>query len=687
MSETGNAGRIERMTRVAVFLLFLLAISSAISEELEGKGFSESKGARVALIIGNSSYPEAPLSNPANDASDLADALEKKGFDVLVREDVGERGLKEAVDLFSKHLKKGGVGLFFFAGHGTQLINGENQLIPVDATFQKPEDILTKSVSAEHILDLMSNAGNRINIVILDACRNNPFDNKVSPTNHGLVAMTVRGSGTFISYATAPGSTASDGASHNGLFTQHLLKSLDEPGSDIEKVFARVRKGVYGDSNGAQLPSTFSSLVDNFYFDQNEEISEANKPPVTNSPVNIQQNPVESISDQSYDPAEEQKAWEKIKDSKELNDYKEYLNHFGASKNANFARFRFELLGGKFENEAPANVSPQESVSPAPVVAVAPNRNDMPTTTPNVVSPAVPVIPVASVVPAASAPTTISVPSAISVISDCPHCPELVVVPAGEFMMGANSGDFGYESDESPQHRVRIGQSLAVGKFEVTRGQFAAFVEDTGYRPGDNGCNTKKGGRFHKDEKANWRFPGFEQTETDPVVCVSWDDSNAYLDWLSKTTGKHYRLLSEAEWEYIARSPVIDFVRTEGEAPCHLFNIADASALGVIPGIPHLACSDDYPTTAPAGSFPANSFGVFDTLGNAWEWVGDCWNESYAGAPSDGGSWTQGRCGERVFRGGGWDSPPRVLRYTYRDRGDKIERYDDLGFRVVRILH
>lgn len=633
--------------RVTIFLILWLVASTATCTELAKDGSGVNKSARVALIIGNSAYPQAPLANPANDASDLAYALEKKGFDVLVRENVGERGLKEAVAAFANHLKKGGVGLFFFAGHGTQL-NDENQLVPVDASLNSSEDMLSKSVSAEYVLDLMSKAGNRINIVILDACRNNPFDSKSRAVKKGLAAMNVGSlAGTFISYATSPGSMASDGSGHNGLYTQHLLRSLEQPGSDIDKVFGRVRTGVATDSKGEQVPWTSSSITGSFFFDSNEESREASMP--AGESKGIVDTPTAAPP---YDPAEERLVWEKIKDSQNLNDYEKYLSRFGGSQNANYARFRLERLGGKIQDVVPVNIPPPKPVKVPPPEPVA-------------------------------IPPSVASPLA-SVILDCPHCPELIVLPPGEFMMGKNPGDSGSEPDEAPQHRVRISQSLAVGKFEVTRRQFSDFIKETGYAPQRNGCNTKRGGRFHNEAKANWQSPGFEQTENDPVVCVSWEDSNAYLDWLSKTTGKHYRLPSEAEWEYIAQGA--NLVNTKWEAPCKLFNMADASSRSVIPGVQQATCNDGYLASAPVGSFPANSFGVFDILGNVWEWVGDCWNKNYVGAPSDGGSWTQGDCGERVFRGGGWDSPQKILHYAYRDRGDKVDRYDDLGFRVLRTL-
>jgi hypothetical protein len=186
-SEPSWAGSV----RVLMFALLMLAFAtSAVMAQDRSGAKASPQEPRVALVIGNSDYRSAPLDNPANDASDLAAALEKQGFNVLVRENVGERGLKEAVDVFAKHLKKGGIGLFFFAGHGVQL-KDQNFLLPVDVGFESEADVSFKSVSAEYVLSRMAEAGNRINIVILDACRNNPLQLSRKTINKGLGVMNV----------------------------------------------------------------------------------------------------------------------------------------------------------------------------------------------------------------------------------------------------------------------------------------------------------------------------------------------------------------------------------------------------------------------------------------------------------------------------------------------------------------
>ena len=271
---------------------------------------------------------------------------------------------------------------------------------------------------------------------------------------------------------------------------------------------------------------------------------------------------------------------------------------------------------------------------------------------------------------------------------DCPDCPELVVVPSGSFMMGSPSHEQGPDEDEGPVHRVRIGEPFAVGVYEVTVSEFGSFVEETGHSTG-NSCWTYEGGEWKSSEGRGWRDPGFRQAGSHPVVCVSWDDARAYVDWLSRRTGEGYRLLSESEWEYVARAGT----RTarywgEGESgQCGHANGADASGKRRYSGWSGVAsCDDGHVHTAPVGSYGTNAWGLHDVLGNVWEWTGDCWNGSYAGAPSDGSSWERGDCSNRVLRGGAWNFGPRLLRSAHRYSGLSGLRSYFLGFRVARTL-
>ena len=266
---------------------------------------------------------------------------------------------------------------------------------------------------------------------------------------------------------------------------------------------------------------------------------------------------------------------------------------------------------------------------------------------------------------------------------DCPECPELVVVPSGSYEMGSERGD----SDEQPVHEVWIGYPFAVGVKEVTVGEYGRFVSETGRSMGDS-CRTYESGEWESRSGRGWRNPGFGQTDGHPVVCVSWDDAKAYVGWLSGKTGEGYRLLSESEWEYVARGGT-ETLRYWGEGEsgqCRYANGADREAKRHNSGWTTVDCDDGHYRTAPVGSYEENGFGLHDVLGNVWEWVEDCWNGSYAGAPSDGSAWGSGDCGRRVLRGGSWLNRPSYLRSAYRNWSTSGNRDYSVGFRVARTL-
>ena len=266
---------------------------------------------------------------------------------------------------------------------------------------------------------------------------------------------------------------------------------------------------------------------------------------------------------------------------------------------------------------------------------------------------------------------------------DCETCPELVVVRAGSYMMGSPASEEGRTVVEGPQHQVAIAGPLAVGAYEVTREQFGSFATATGYIAGDS-CRVGVGDERKERVGAGWRDPGYEQTDEHPVVCVSWEDAQAYVKWLSRETAQEYRLLSESEWEYVARGGT-NTARYWGETEegqCTHANGADLRT-GVGWAV---SCDDRQRNTAPVGSYTANGYGLYDVIGNVWEWTQDCWNERYAGAPTDGRAWVNGECGVRVLRGGSWGNISGYLRSAIRIESATGYRSDLLGFRVSRTL-
>jgi formylglycine-generating enzyme required for sulfatase activity len=273
------------------------------------------------------------------------------------------------------------------------------------------------------------------------------------------------------------------------------------------------------------------------------------------------------------------------------------------------------------------------------------------------------------------------------VFRDCPDCPEMVVIPAGSFDMGSPDSEEERDDDEGPVHRVKVA-AFALGTTEITRGQFAAFVKETGYDTGDR-CWTLADGKFQERE-GDWRKPGFWQNDKHPVTCISWNDAQAYAKWISRKTGKQYRLPTEAEWEYAARGKTRSS-RYWGDNPdkaCKFANVSDRTAKAKIPGsLSWLAheCADNVAFTASVGSFRANAFGLKDMLGNVWEWTEDCYQDSYEGAFANGGAW-QEEGAKRVLRGGSWNSDPQNVRAAIRNSDRQGRRFSFFGFRLARKL-
>lgn len=219
---------------------------------------------RIALVIGNAAYDEAPLLNPVNDADDMATQLQPLGFQVMLRKNATRREMEVAIREFGDALKPGGAGLFYYAGHGMQ-VNGRNYLIPLDADIEREDEIPYKAVDAGQILSKMETAGNRLNIVILDACRQNPFARSFRSSTQGLAQMDAP-RGSLLVYATAPGSVSYDGNGRNGTFTKHLLSYMRTPDLEIGPMLRLVRESVRKETNQRQIPWESSSIEGNFYF-------------------------------------------------------------------------------------------------------------------------------------------------------------------------------------------------------------------------------------------------------------------------------------------------------------------------------------------------------------------------------------------------------------------------------------
>ncbi len=719
-----------------VMVLFNFATpSSAVAEK------------RVALVIGNGGYTNIQaLPNPANDATLMMSTLKKLDFDVISAIDQDKAGMERAIVQFGRKLRSSGkdaVGLFYYAGHGVQS-NGVNYLLPLNLDVRDESELELFAVSANWVLGQMENAGNAINMVFLDSCRDNPFKTKSyrgTTSTRGLAKM-VAPMGSYIGYATAPDEKALDGAGRNSPFTKALVKAIQMPDLTVEQAFKRTRLEVLEKTAKLQTPWDSSSLTGDFYFAGRGSSGSGNSSGQT---VN---------ADALF--------WQSVQTSTNPASFEAYLTAYPNGKFAGLARIRLSELQQtqvaaidpasgpeiaelseerRIKASGNVNVRAGPSTSEKRVgrarggervrvtgkvlgsdwyrVALSGGKSgfvhgDLLTSFDPAPSPAQPAT--TETATGSSSNTQVAVGTYDQLeyspgvkFRDCTDCPEMIVVPGGRFTMGSPK----YEQDwyveqgakrewanwESPQHQVSISDGLAVGVFEVTRGQFNNFVNETGHKTGNN-CwvvnhdkDTKKW-EWREETGKNWSSPGYGQSDDHPVVCVSWEDAKAYTSWLSIKTGQNYRLLSESEWEYVARAGTTtmrywgdDRGNKNGCGYANVSDETDAANRSLSRNSKRIySCRDGAEFTNSVGRYKANGFGVHDVLGNALEWVEDCWNDSYKGAPNNGKARTTGKCSKRVFRGGGWLSYPVGLRSANRFRTFTDIRYYSIGFRVARIV-
>lgn len=254
-------------------------------------------------------------------------------------------------------------------------------------------------------------------------------------------------------------------------------------------------------------------------------------------------------------------------------------------------------------------------------------------------------------------------------IWDCEHCPVLVKIPSGEFMMGGNQGAADTASENQPQHSVSV-KGFALAAFELTIEEFAIFNDASGYNATGDGCF----GFLGKSQSLNWRDTRFPQTPSQPVTCVSWSDAHAYVQWLSRTTGEPYRLPSEAEWEYAARAESTTSYSWGDEVGNNQANCSNCASVW------------DFKQTAPVGSFLPNAFGLYDMHGNVWEFVQDCWKDSYDQTPVD-GSASASNCSSNsaiVIRGGSWADNSNKIFSSFRYGYPRAFRSHTDGIRIAR---
>jgi formylglycine-generating enzyme required for sulfatase activity len=540
---------------------------------------SSAQAARLALVIGNDAYSHVDkLANARNDARLMAQTLREAQFEVTMLENQDGKSLFRALETFGKRVQSGDEVVFFFAGHGVQ-INNDAVLLPTDIRAESDKQVLREGLQLSDVQDALKDA--KVSLLVIDACRDNPFP-KVGTRSiggtRGLIAPEVRGQAVILS------------AGRN-------QKALDRVpnGSGNNGLFTH--EFVKSIKGGLDLRAALVQVRDSVD-DQAKRINHDQRPSVVDdlrgnfyffAPVTIVTTApsTPAVRLQTADEIEQQ-AWDATQQANSAAAFNAYLSEYPKGRFASAARVRLAGLSSAVQLSL---------VDPYP---------------------------------------------AGKVFKDCADCPEMVVIPAGSFTMGSNTG----HADEKPPHSVNL-QRFALAQTEVTQRQWQAVM-------GSNPSRLKQSGLDA------------------PVENVSWNDAQSYVQKLSQMTGQRYHLPSESQWEYAARA---------GSSANYSFGNDDA-ALGLHAW--YEANSDG--KSQPVKQKQANAFGLYDMHGNVWEWVQDCWNDNYQNAPSNGSARETGDCSRRAMRGGSWNDNPAVLRAALRVRDTTIYRNGNDGFRPARTL-
>jgi formylglycine-generating enzyme required for sulfatase activity len=650
------------MLRAAVIILLTALLPSPLRAQ-----------ARVALLIGNEAYGNeiGRLSNPHNDVALLEQALKGLDFEVLTVHDAGLGALTRAVNAYARRIQAAGpnaVGFFYYSGHGASDGNA-NYLIPVDVKTTETGELWDESLQLTEITrKLKRDASNATHFVIFDACRNTlkltqPGSRSVVQSK-GFVPV-AQENGMLIAYATAEGELASDVGASAGPYAKVLAEEIVKPGVEAVVMFRAVQRRVRAAIR--QEPYLgFNALGDVYLAGK-----DANPPEAAPSQARL---------------SEAAEAWDRTKDATTIAILEAFITRYKDTFYAELARARVEELKkqqtSETDRQATQRQQQEEETRKQGEAAVRARaeverqfallqkleeerkraeeieKQRVALATPPKASQPVPTIK-----PCGSDGIKITVgqnewrcfkPGAgkTETFKDCPTCPEMVVVPAGTFTMGSPPNEPQRDKDEV-QVQVTIAAPFAVGRFAVTFDEWDACVAGggcNGFKPGDEGW-----GRGRR-----------------PAINVNWDDAKAYAAWLSRKTGKTYRLLSDAEREYVTRAATTTPYWWGSSITRKQANYGIGSA-------PRFSGR-----AGPVDSFDPNPWGLYNVHGNVWEWTEDCWNDSNTDNPGDGSARTFGDCSHRVIRGGSWASNPQGLRSAYRAMDGIDVRDNEEGFRVAR---
>jgi len=627
---------------------------------------------RTALVIGNGTYADKFLPNPENDANDMADLLTDLGFDVIREINADLRTMKDAINKFGNKLVKSDVGIFYFAGHGMQ-IKKVNYLIPVKSALASEADAPYECVHAARVLEKMKEAGTPLNIIILDACRDNPLQQKLQSTAPsrgiarkdvppGLAKMSAP-PGSIIAYATLEGEIASDGKGRNGVYTKALLENLKNPSFSVQEVFNQTGLDVMEKTSRHQIPTTSSTPIPRFYLASGSTVVDESLvgtvlPETGSLRVSSQPSGAKILLNNSF------KGHAPIDITGVapgkygvLGSLDGYISQGKKVRVNSGRRAMVTLYLESVITKARLFVTPNPVDAKVRIMNIPdkyysgieldPGRYEVEVSSSGYITKTQWVD--ISTSGAASGGIDLYVelekepepgpgpgPALGQVWKEPVTGMKFVWVPGGEFMMGSNDGS----SNEKPVHKVHL-DGFWMGKYEVTQGQWQKIM-------GTNPSSFKSGDNY-------------------PVERVSWKDAQAFIQKLSSPSGKRFSLPTEAQWEYAARSG--------GKAERY----SGGSNLDRVAW--HDGNSGN--KTHPVASKLANGLGIYDMSGNVWEWCKDVYDENAYGNHSRNNPVSTSGSSGRVLRGGGWFNSPGGCRAARRYGYDPSRRRSYYGFRLV----
>lgn len=697
-------GSLIKLCMLTIFMLQFL-----VSPEAEAK--------RMALIIGNDQYANVtPLKKAANDASAISGTLKDLGFTAHLHTNLDRRAMNKALASFTSEIEKDDEVLFFFSGHGIS-VRGENYLLPTDVPAVTPgqEGFITREAFSENeIIQTLQDHKVRVSILILDACRNNPFPRKGTRSigrSVGLGRTTAPPEGTFVMYSAGVGQEALDRLSDddphpNSVYTRKLIPLMKQEGLQIVRVAKRLRSEVEALAKTAkggahkQYPSYYDELRGDFFFKPGER-------------KNILR---QTSADETL--------WKAIENSQKKSDFEFYLKEHPTGIFSSIAKLKIRQLTAPIAPEKTEDKKPslqlladdddrlwdrlrgaRRSLEVEAYVQKYPNgrhiveatrvlkllRNKEYRDYARIKALQEAQIAIATPKEIPSKPKTRSYQPGER-FQECGECPKMVALRPGVYNMGWKNPARDQHQYALPVRQVSLNKQIAIGVYEVTVSEYDAFIKASGHDAG-NLCWTYEKGRGKYNKFRNYSKNGFKYDKDYPATCVNWFDAKAYVKWLNHQVPEGgYRLPTEAEWEYAARAT--------GKKRWHygdkeklLCEFSNHSAADSSTKWKNKLCRDGAPYLAKVGSYQPNQWGIFDMYGNVAEWTEDCAHYDYKGAPNDAHEpWiitrgpNQGTCNDRIHRGGSWLQSGNTVTSAYRQFEKANLRQTVIGFRVVKEL-